>query len=214
MHFKPRVKSNRQEMTELPGSRSRSRSFRSFSLPIVGISLAYILVLSSNTVSAFSAVSVRHRIPSSLQQQRMETTKQKMCICIDCSRVTNCEAYHFVETKHSQPHMAENPTFMPAEGSPTIHVNVRTVRSDEDRKKETNRMWSEHAAETEEAEAAAASDDSQEGPLIGKQKYDLSPVTTTEYDVVKCADFDEDKGCWIRNMPQEIKEANPDFVPS
>jgi hypothetical protein len=34
---------------------------------------------------------------------------QHNCICIDCARVTNCAAYHFVETKHSQPHMTDNP---------------------------------------------------------------------------------------------------------
>ena len=103
---------------------------------------------------------------------------------------------------------------MPQDGSPTIHVNVRTIRTDEERKKEAERMWSEHAAETERAEAAAASDANNDGPLYGEQKYDLSPVTTYEYDVVKCADFDSDPGCWVRNMPQEIKDANPDFVPS
>lgn len=36
-------------------------------------------------------------------------TQQEMCICIDCARVTNCKAYHFVETKHQQPHMTEDP---------------------------------------------------------------------------------------------------------
>ena len=73
------------------------------------------------------------------------------------------------------------------------------------------RMWSEHTTETERAEATA---DGKDGPLYGEKKYDLSPVTTYEYDVVKCADFDSDPGCWVRNMPQEIKDANPDFVPS
>ena len=41
--------------------------------------------------------------------QRQQYTQTNMCICIDCSRVTNCQAYHFVETKHGQPHMTENP---------------------------------------------------------------------------------------------------------
>eukprot|EP00977_Amphora_coffeiformis_P016221 scaffold4957_cov152-Amphora_coffeaeformis.AAC.1 len=44
------------------------------------------------------------------------TTALDMCICIDCARVTNCAAYHFVETKHEQPHMNENPTFEPVDG--------------------------------------------------------------------------------------------------
>ena len=102
---------------------------------------------------------------------------------------------------------------MPQEGSPTIHVNVRTVRTEEDRKREAERMWSEHESETKRAEAAAADADSDK-PLVGETKYDLSSVTTYEYDVVKCADYDHDPGCWVRNMPEEIKAANPHFVPS
>jgi hypothetical protein len=134
-----------------------------------------------------------------------------MCICIDCARVTTCAAYHFVETKHEQPHMTQDPTFEPREGSPTIHVNVRTIRNTEDRQREVERMWREHRKETEKAMENSDSDD---GPLYGETKYDLTPVTTYEYDVVKCQDFVSDSGCWVRNMPQEIREANPDFVPS
>lgn len=100
---------------------------------------------------------------------------------------------------------------MPQEGSPTIHVNVRTIRTAEDRKAELERMWGEHQQETAKAEAAGADED---GRLSGEQKYDLSPKTTYEYDVVKCADYVHDPGCWVRNMPQEIKDANPHFVPS
>jgi hypothetical protein len=122
--------------------------------------------------------------------------------------VTNCAAYHFVETKHEQPHMTANPTFSPREGSPTIHVNVRTQRDSNEA--EMARLWQEHAQETARAEAAA-----EEGmPLHGETVYDLSPVTTVEYDVVACEDFVEDKGCWLRNMPEEIRKANPDFVPT
>ena len=76
------------------------------------------------------------------------------------------------------------------------------------------RMWNEHAEETKRAEAAAAAEEDSESPLHGEKKYDFSPVTTYEYDVVKCADYDHDPGCWVRNMPQEIKDANPQFVPS
>jgi hypothetical protein len=39
-------------------------------------------------------------------------------------------------------------------------------------------------------------------------------TTTYEYDVVACADFVLDQGCWIRNMPEEIRRANPHFVPT
>jgi hypothetical protein len=37
---------------------------------------------------------------------------------------------------------------------------------------------------------------------------------TVEYDVVSCADFVEDRGRWARHMPEEIRLANPDFVPT
>lgn len=134
-----------------------------------------------------------------------------MCICIDCARVTNCAAYHFVETKHEQPHMTENPTFEPRDGSPTIHVNVRTIRNNQDRKKEIERMWREHEGETQRA---MENQDKDDDTLYGEETYDLTPVTTYEYDVVKCEDFVSDPGCWVRNMPEEIRLANPDFVPS
>ena len=87
--------------------------------------------------------------------------------------------------------------------SPTIHVNVRTIRTTEDRQAEAERMWKEYKAE----EQAAAKGH-------GQTVYDFSPVTTTEYDVVACASFVEDKGAWVRNMPEEIRKANPDFVPT
>ena len=101
---------------------------------------------------------------------------------------------------------------MPREGSPTIHVNVRTIRTAEDRQKEAERMWREHESETERAQALAGDDNDE--PLVGQEKYNLSPVTTYEYDVVQCEDYDHDPGCWVRNMPEEIKKANPLFVPS
>lgn len=131
--------------------------------------------------------------------------------------------------------MAEDPTFEPRDGSPTIHVNVRTIRNDEDRQKEVERMWNEHAAETEQANLLSINDGSSSGgaptnggdekeeedqtasgsvPLYGQTKYDLTPVTTYEYDVVACEDYRHDPGCWVRNKPKEIREANPDFVPS
>ena len=132
------------------------------------------------------------------------------CICVDCARVTNCAAYHFVETKHEQPHMTEDPTFSPREGSPTIHVNVRTNRDDD----LVARMWKDHEGETKKAEEAAAQSKEDTTDLHGETVYDLTPSTTVEYDVVACEDFVEDKGCWVRNMPEEIKQANPDFVPT
>jgi hypothetical protein len=129
-----------------------------------------------------------------------------MCICINCARVTNCKAYHFVETKHDQPHINHSPTFEPREGSPTIHVNVRPTKNTGD---EIARIWKEHASETAKAEQ-----NNSQNTLHGETVYDLSSATTIEYDVVQCADFVLDQGCWVRNMPEEIKLANPNFVPT
>lgn len=92
--------------------------------------------------------------------------------------------------------------------SPTIHVNVRTIRTEKDRQAEAQRMWKDYKAEEEQA--AAGDGDA----LHGQTVYDLSPVTTYEYDVVACESFVQDEGCWIRNMPEEIRKANPDFVPT
>lgn len=39
------------------------------------------------------------------------------------------------------------------------------------------------------------------------------PSYTVEYDVVACQDFKEDRGRWVRLMPEEIRAVNPDFVP-
>jgi hypothetical protein len=139
-------------------------------------------------------------------------SRLSMCICVDCALVTSCTAYHFVETKHEQPHMTDTPTFTPLNGSPTIHVNVRSIRSDMDRQTEVERMWREH--ETETVKATTQSDSESSDDLHGETVYDLTPVTTYEYDVVKCQSYVEDCGNWVRNMPQEIRDANPNFVPS
>lgn len=61
--------------------------------------------------------------------------------------------------------------------SPTIHVNVRTIRSPEDAQAEVDRMWRENQQQEEEAATADGHD---------KTVYDFSPTTTMEYDVVAC----------------------------
>jgi hypothetical protein len=181
------------------------------------IQLRILVIILISTVSqyflAIQAFSINNIPPSN---QKFRSISSLSCICINCSKVTNCKAYHFVESKHSQPHMNNDPTFTPRDGSPTIHVNIRTNRENKD---EMKRLWSEHVEETRKAEekmTAASSDenDVQENKLIGEKKYDLSVKTTYEYDVVACNDFVEDIGCWIRNMPEEIKLANPNFVPT
>ena len=89
----------------------RSRSYPSST--IFGFSLAVAFLLQCDSALAFSvgfprATSTRNGL-SPFLEQRMTSSQHTMCICIDCSRVTNCKAYHFVETKHSQPHMTEDP---------------------------------------------------------------------------------------------------------
>lgn len=102
--------------------------------------------------------------------------------------------------------MTENPSFEPRDGSPTIHVNIRNIRTDQERQEEIKRMWREHKRETERAQ--------EKGVEYGEQIYDFAPQVSYEYDVVACEDFVLDKGCWVRNMPEEIRRANPNFVPS
>jgi Hypothetical chloroplast protein Ycf34 len=140
------------------------------------------------------------------------------CICINCKYVTNCAAYHFVEEKHQQRHISDNPTFEPRDGSPTIHVNMRPIVGRDDEEK---RMLLEHKQEEERARAAAVHsaltadmDEATKAALIGQTVYDMRPEVSLEYDVVKCEDFVEDIGCWIRNMPEAIRLANPNFVPT
>ena len=157
----------------------------------------------------FGSMATAFVIPQTAVQP---STSQISCICVNCKWVTSCAAYNFVETKHEQPHMTEDPTFEPRNGSPTIHVNVRSIRNEDDQQKEIDRMWREHKLETERAEEAAPGEDDE--PLHGAMKYDLAPVTTYEYDVVKCEDYVEDMGAWVRNMPEEIRKSNPTFVPS
>eukprot|EP00970_Alexandrium_tamarense_P004253 scaffold715_cov192-Alexandrium_tamarense.AAC.8 len=132
-----------------------------------------------------------------------------MCICIHCARVTNCQAYHFVEEQHSQPHINKDPTWEPRNGSPTIQVHIRAETSVGE---ELNKMWEEHEEETRLAAEAAKG--KEHVPLVGSKQYDLSGTTSYEYDVVECEDFVEEKGAWVKNMPEEIRIANPQFVPS
>jgi hypothetical protein len=128
------------------------------------------------------------------------TTTQLRCICIHCKYVTDCAAYHFVEGRHNQPHMTENPTFTPRDGSPTIHVNVRTI----------DRNVQQEASEEGAGDDGDSSNDA--GPSAAWTA--AAPAVTYEYDVVACQDYVEDRDCWVRNMPEAIRIANPDFVPS
>lgn len=80
-------------------------------------------------------------------------------------------------------------------------------------------MWDEHEDQTRQAEEAFGGiggnvGDGDEEPLFGEKQYDLSGATSYEYDVVECEDFDEERDAWVKNMPEEIRIANPDFVPT
>jgi len=161
-------------------------------------------------VAAFTP-SMPSAMISSTQRSGRSLASLEMCICINCERVTNCAAYHFVEEQHSQPYINKVPTWEPRNGSPTIQVHIRP---DEDTKaqNELGKMWDEHEDQTRQAEEA--SDGGENEALFGEQQYDLSGTTSYEYDVIECEDFVEDKGSWVRNMPEQIRIANPDFVPT
>ncbi len=151
-------------------------------------------------------------MPSSSSRPTMHRpTSFQMCICINCTRVTNCLAYHFVEEQHAQPHINKKPTWEPRNGSPKIQVYIRP-NADRKAEIELEKMRNEHESQTRQAEEA---DEGKGGtPLVGEIQYDLSGMTSYEYDVVQCEDFVEETDAWVRNMPEEIRLANPTFVPT
>ncbi|EEC51123.1 predicted protein, partial [Phaeodactylum tricornutum CCAP 1055/1] len=142
------------------------------------IFVLWLMAFAGRTFAFSKGLASNQQIPRSTFQ-RTPTRSALHCICVDCARVTNCAAYHFVETKHEQPHMTDNPTFTPRDGSPTIHVDVRTIRTDDDRQAEMDRMWREYKDEEQKAEA----NQQEGGKLRGEKVYDFTPVTTYEYDV-------------------------------
>lgn len=146
-----------------------------------------------------------------LTARTASVTSLHMCICINCARVTNCSAYHFVEERHTQPHINKNPTWEPRNGSPTIQVHIRP---DATRKpqNELEQLWEEQNDQTRlSGEAPDAVNGVGVDGLIGEKQY---RTTNYEYDVVECEDFVLEKDAWVRNMPEEIRACNPDFVPT
>jgi hypothetical protein len=143
------------------------------------------------------------------------STTSLQCICIHCARVTNCSAYHFVEEQHTQPHINKSPTWEPRNGSPTIQVHIRPDVNGKIQQ-ELGQMWNEHNNETRRAEEALSNSQGGEEdvPLFGEKQYDLRGTTSYEYDVVECEDFVLSKDNWVLNMPEEIRIANPNFVPT
>jgi hypothetical protein len=171
--------------------------------------------VAANTIQQSAAFLPTHQITRH-NKPHVASSSLQMCICIHCKHVTNCAAYHFVEKQHSQPHMNKDPTWQPREGNPTIQLNIR---ESEDSKNEWKKFWEEHDDEQRKAEEAYARENNgEQAPegtaLFGETKYDLTGGTTYEFDVVACEDFLEEKDAWVKNMPEEVRIANPDFVPT
>lgn len=165
--------------------------------------------------TAFTPNSYRNSLLSTSSVRRAHVSTSLQCICIHCARVTNCSAYHFVEEQHTQPHLNKNPTWEPRNGSPTIQVHIRPDVNGKVQQ-ELGQMWNEHDSETRRAEEVLSSSQGgeEEVPLIGEKQYDLRGTTSYEYDIVECEDFVLSKDNWVMNMPEEIRIANPNFVPT
>jgi len=180
------------------------------------LTVAVVASLLLPSVVSFSPSSTNNNIHAN---RRPKSLSQLQCICIHCKHVTNCSAYHFVEQQHGQPHINKTPTWEPRDGSPTINVHIRP---DEDKttEDELGKMWQEHEEETRRAEESYAESndgkhaEDEDAALFGSTQYDLSGTTSYEYDVIECEDFVEQKDMWVKNMPDEIRLANPDFVPT
>lgn len=106
-------------------------------------------------------------------------TSPSCCICINCRLVDRCKTYHWVETMHQQPHVTLEPNFEP--NDPQIQVFIRN---------ETSSVGGNPKS------AGSGESDSEATPM------------TIEYDVFACDAFTEDKGRWIRLMP------DADFIPT
>ena len=96
---------------------------------------------------------------------------------------------------HEQPHVAENPEFEP--NDPQIQVFIR----DED---------TLAAAATTPTEASVAAEGAGQGvdEASGRREWRSTHELTIEYDVFACDAFTEDRGRWLRLMP------DADFIPT
>lgn len=72
------------------------------------------------------------KLSSDRPAARQRRSSLSMCICIDCALVERCTAYHLVEAKHGQPHLATEPDFTPRPGSPTVAVMVNSTDASPD----------------------------------------------------------------------------------
>ena len=121
------------------------------------------------------------------QARRRVAAPPICCICINCKWVERCETYHWVEQQHEQPHLTDTPDFEPDD--PQIQVFLRTEKTSDDA--------ADAAAAAAEAEAAAADADGGVA-TIGMDMFDTH---TVEYDVFGCDAYAEEKGRWVRLMP-------------
>mmetsp|Transcript_9060 Transcript_9060/g.27805 ORF Transcript_9060/g.27805 Transcript_9060/m.27805 type:complete len:124 (+) Transcript_9060:19-390(+) len=71
-------------------------------------------------VVVFAACQVGALLVSTPAPRRLRRLEPRMCICVNCALVDRCKAYHVIEEKHRQPHLAENPDFQPT--NPTVAV--------------------------------------------------------------------------------------------
>ena len=165
--------------------------------------------------TAFTPNLYHNSFVSTSSERRAHVSTSLQCICIHCARVTNCNAYHFVEEQHAQPHINKSPTWEPRNGSPTIQVHIRPDVNGKIQQ-EIGQMRNEHDNETRRAEEMSSNSQGGEEdvPLFGEKQYDLRGTTSYEYDVVECEDFVLSKDNWVLNMPEEIRIANPNFVPT
>uniref|UniRef100_A0A7S0M9P2 Uncharacterized protein n=1 Tax=Cryptomonas curvata TaxID=233186 RepID=A0A7S0M9P2_9CRYP len=74
---------------------------------------------------AFSPGQSRKGVLATFKIIRRPRAVASMCICINCKLVDRCKAYRFVEEKHSQPFISQDPDFMPRDGTPKIQVFIR-----------------------------------------------------------------------------------------
>ena len=137
-------------------------------------------------LGAASAASISARFvapisaPGAPPPTRERAPPPSCCICINCKWVDRCQTYHWVETMHEQPHVTDEPDFDP--NDPQIQVFIRKEG-------------------VEDADVNGAADD---GSTDGMK----AAVLSTEYDVFECDEFTEEKGKWLRLMP------DADFIPT
>ena len=117
----------------------------------------------------------RCSIAAPLPAAAQRTRPPRSCICINCKWVDRCKTYHWVEEQHEQQHLTADEDLDFDPDDPQIQVFIRK----------------------EGVVAANVTGAADDGSTDGM----LAAVISTEYDVFECDGFDEDKGKWLRLMP-------------